>query len=705
MWNSKSNRIAALIFLLLYLSIFTDAKALEYVAVRDAYNPACSLINAGSVNYDFEISSTEVTNREYCDFLNSVARYSDPFALYSPLMEIHFWGGIIKHVNEKGIYSYNCKEGYCNYPVVFVSWCDAVRFINWLHFGKPNKGSETLGTTEGNAINGAYNTHELCSNNFNASISLKGRNMSAVYWLPNRDEWIKAGFYDGKGHYYQYATQTNSMPVSVPPSEKVGNAANYYANRWALPYPHLSEVGSYVDAKSFYKTHDQAGNVMEWVEDFLGGNRMALGGSLFMNEYSLPITYWDGENPHAKLSTFGFRVARKMNARLISFPGKMDAVTNVSDALNAPERKESPIDFQEMPFVKVGDSSNLSDYNRYGSVDYEYYIGKYEISNEQYVEFLNAVASSDDPYSLYCDSMDQGVLGGILRRGQKGAFQYVVKDGWGKRPVVYVSWFDIARFANWHHFGKPRKGVSELGTTEGNATLGAYDTTGFENIALVKARASFTRNKGAMYFIPNENEWYKAAYYDPEKMGFRKYWDFPVKTDNSPNNKKPPGDFYTINYQVGSTFSEGPPFYLSEINAYPKAQSYYGTNCQGGNVWEWLENWRELTGKQTWRGTENVKAVRGGSFGYTEIGLHVSNTDPADPRHETYVHGARLARAIDKSGYQPKTRGLYSTFVTFRNKLSQKKIFVIDAFIGFVGGIFFSFLAVGFYMKTCRKQP
>ena len=38
-----------------------------------------------------------------------------------------------------------------------------------------------------------------------------------------------------------------------------------------------------------------------------------------------------------------------------------------------------------------------------------------------------------------------------------------------------------------------------------------------------------TRNAGAKYFIPTENEWYKAAYYDPLNGGAGGYWTYPTQ--------------------------------------------------------------------------------------------------------------------------------------------------------------------------------
>ncbi len=50
-------------------------------------------------------------------------------------------------------------------------------------------------------------------------------------------------------------------------------------------------------------------------------------------------------------------------------------------------------EFIEM--VSVGNAKNKADANQRGRVDYQYKIGKYEVSLEQYTAFLNAVAAQD----------------------------------------------------------------------------------------------------------------------------------------------------------------------------------------------------------------------------------------------------------------------------------------------------------------------
>jgi sulfatase modifying factor 1 len=327
-----------------------------------------------------------------------------------------------------------------------------------------------------------------------------------------------------------------------------------------------------------------------------------------------------------------------------------------------------------MEFVVVGDPGNENDpiYD-FGYVPYVYEIGKYEVTNEEYAAFLNAVAKFDDPYSLYNPSMSTGLFGGIERFDHEGTYQYSPKKAWEKRPVVYISWYDLARMANWYHYGKPCTGRAELGTTEGTNSDGAYDTRYFPkgNADVVDDRKlPLGRNKKALYWIPNEYEWYKAAYYDPTRKGERKYWNYPVRTNEIPNNSEPPGDQHSANF-FKEIFAIGKPYFLTEVDAYQFACSYYRVYDLGGNVWEWLENWRLRN-----RGAQKVRAVRGGSATYSEIGLHARNTDPGNPSHEKFLWGGRLARVHATSKEQVIYSDIsYTIFIWYWKRI----IFLVTA--------------------------
>jgi sulfatase modifying factor 1 len=175
--------------------------------------------------------------------------------------------------------------------------------------------------------------------------------------------------------------------------------------------------------------------------------------------------------------------------------------------------------------VTVGNAGNANDSTGFGGVDYTYNIGTYEVSLLQYAGFLNAVAATDT-YSLYNTNLGTDLnVAGISQSGSSGSYSYSV-IGDGNRPVTWVSWFDAARFTNWLGNGQPT-GAQGAGTTE----TGAYTLNG------ATTGIGFTRNAGATWGIPSENEWYKAAYYDPSlNGGTGGYWLYPTRSNSVPGN-------------------------------------------------------------------------------------------------------------------------------------------------------------------------
>ncbi|HEY9846409.1 MAG TPA: SUMF1/EgtB/PvdO family nonheme iron enzyme, partial [Candidatus Caenarcaniphilales bacterium] len=154
-----------------------------------------------------------------------------------------------------------------------------------------------------------------------------------------------------------------------------------------------------------------------------------------------------------------------------------------------------------MEFVLVDNPNNpIDSATNSGNVAYIFEIGKFEVTNAQYVEFLNATAVSSDPYQLYNVNMDKGLFGGIKRREKGQRYVYEPLEGYANLPVVYVSWYDAARYCNWLHFGKPNTGKAVLGTTEGNSEIGAYNTAFFKTPREVQRVK--THNPGALYWIP-----------------------------------------------------------------------------------------------------------------------------------------------------------------------------------------------------------
>ncbi len=230
--------------------------------------------------------------------------------------------------------------------------------------------------------------------------------------------------------------------------------------------------------------------------------------------------------------------------------------------------------------VPVGNPGNVDDNTGRGGVDYEYNIGKYEVTAGQYCEFLNALAATDT-YGLYSSRMWSSLHGWMIQRsGLSGSYTYSVASDWPDRPVSYVSWADAARFANWLHNGQPT-GAQDLSTTED----GAYFLTGATTDEQLH---TVNRESDWRWAIPTEDEWYKAAYHKNDGATGN-YFDYPTSSDSAPSNDlidPDPGNNATF-YDSG--FTIGSPYWYTEVGAHENSGSPYGTFNQGGNCVEWNE--------------------------------------------------------------------------------------------------------------------
>ena len=153
-------------------------------------------------------------------------------------------------------------------------------------------------------------------------------------------------------------------------------------------------------------------------------------------------------------------------------------------------------------------------------------------------------------------------------------------------PVFDVSYGDAAPFCNWLQNGQPSSGTKGAGTTES----GAYTLNGATSQAALLA---VTRNANAKYVIPSENEWYKAAYYDPAlNGGAGGYWLYPTRSNTAPINTLPDTGNHANFYDDDDTGTGGytdPANRLTPVGNFALSPSAYGTFDQGGDVWQWNE--------------------------------------------------------------------------------------------------------------------
>lgn len=287
-------------------------------------------------------------------------------------------------------------------------------------------------------------------------------------------------------------------------------------------------------------------------------------------------------------------------------------------------------------WATVGDPGNVADTlvmdkgpaaeftTGYGSVDYAYRISKYGVTNSQYVSFLNTVdPAGTNALNLWDKGMSEHVVGGLgpqpattgginLLLGATEGSRYAVKAGQEQFPAVWVRWSSAARFVNWFAGGQ-----GAAGTESGVYNMSVL-TSGFSTPP--------TRAADATIFLPSENEYYKAAYYDPSKNdGAGGYWQYGTQSDVAPASVPPPGGTNSANIGQGNMgggrtadtlATTGAAYdltqnYLTAVGAYSSATSAYGLYDIEGPVYNWTEGTRSSYGNE-------LPITRGGSWRYGE---------------------------------------------------------------------------------------
>jgi formylglycine-generating enzyme required for sulfatase activity len=263
----------------------------------------------------------------------------------------------------------------------------------------------------------------------------------------------------------------------------------------------------------------------------------------------------------------------------------------------------------QMEFVTIGNPGNADDFtgnanNRFaGAVAYEYGLGKYEVS-EDMIDKYNA------------------------NFGTANNLQITKNERGTAKPATAVSWNEAARFVNW------------LNTSTGGFAAYKFTTDGVDdNIDLWTAADTLDyeatnpyRSKRATYVLPSANEWYKAAYYNPNDGT---YYDFPTGSDTIPTAvASGTGTGVNGNNEAVYGGQLGP----ADVNQ-AGGLSPYGVMGLGGNVWEADESSLDLTNSSS----SSYRGMRGGDWVNYFGDLATYSRGANDPTLDYAFSGFRVA--------------------------------------------------------------
>jgi hypothetical protein len=288
-----------------------------------------------------------------------------------------------------------------------------------------------------------------------------------------------------------------------------------------------------------------------------------------------------------------------------------------------------------------------------GGVSYPYGIGQLEVTAKQYVAFLNTVDPSGRNRRHLFSSDESGAAwpkyGQInLRANARSGHHYsLAYPQWADKPYGFANFLRSARFDNSLANGRL---ISKRTVTQGafryviykirlsrNTERGMYDLR----------NPKTTRKRHSGFVVPSQDEWIKAAYFDPSGGGTFSYWkyptnpgtfgageaDAPIQATLNPSNGdvtnattqplsifhgSDPAPSWCPSQVSADTCSSVNPLHLS-ASAYSKAYagslgtvgqaktlSPWGTLDQGGNAVEWTDtitlppSGRQTKGR-TWR--------------------------------------------------------------------------------------------------------
>jgi len=261
-------------------------------------------------------------------------------------------------------------------------------------------------------------------------------------------------------------------------------------------------------------------------------------------------------------------------------------------------------------FVNVGNPGNANDsgttgsyFSAFGGVAYDFRMGTYEVSEDM-----------------------------ITKANAEGSLE-ITKDTRGvDKPATSVSWNEAARFVNWMNTSSGYSAAYKFTLQPGDLGYGAN-----ANIELWQVgdagynAANLYRNSNAFYFLPSEDEWYKAAYYSGSGTT---YFDYALQSDTIPNAVSGGASGAVYNGQTGPA---------DVANA--GGSSFYGTEAQNGNVYEWNESAFTAPNDSSSEG----RAIRGGFWGNPESNLRSSVRLSLNPAAEYIFIGFRVASVPEPS--------------------------------------------------------
>jgi formylglycine-generating enzyme required for sulfatase activity len=588
----------------------------------------------------FVMGRYEISNEQYCAFLKSAypsqlmlvggvvyasgdTANSFPYcdtSSHSPYSQIAF---------SNNTFSVQTKGGrdMSKDPMVCVSWYGAVAYCNW------------RSQREGKPI-----CYDLST--WVCDFSKNG------YRLPTEAEWEYAARGGLSGQRFPLGMEISHLLANYQSNWDGGKPVYPYDVSTTMEYhplwndgiePYTSPVGSFLP--NGFGPYDMDGNVWEWCNDWYDS-------SYYSNSL---IAHPTGP------ATGSDRVLRGSAWRYSPLMCRVACRNYGSPSVRS--MGVFPEDLVIIPAgtFQMGNSTNIdegySDELPVHTVTLDSFaMGKYEITNGQYRDFLNSAlaqglvtVTSDMVYQAgsgtsypYCDTSTTSYNHIDF---SNDSFSVRTKGGrdMSNDPMVYVSWYGAVAYCNWRSQQEGKQACYDLSTWT----------------------CDFTKNG---YRLPTEAEWEYAArgglsgkrfpWGDTINQTQANFYSHTYSYDVSPvkNQYHPLWNDGQDPYTSPVGFFDGSLKYKAQYNWPGSATSYqttsgangYGLYDMAGNVWEWCHDWygdysSSSQINQTGPATGSYRVLRGGSWSYDHVSIcRVSFRGYDAPYLRRIIHGFRI---------------------------------------------------------------
>ena len=270
-----------------------------------------------------------------------------------------------------------------------------------------------------------------------------------------------------------------------------------------------------------------------------------------------------------------------------------------------------------MDFVTISGDTNPAtgialpfDYTFYG-VTNDYRIGTYEVTNDQWNKF-------------------KASLGVPVAGSPERAYMFEPRFTDTDVPVNVVSWLEAAQFVNWLNTSAGHHVAYNFTGTQGTSdyTFAVWDASEADG------GTNLYRHKDALYYLPTQDEWVKAAYWNGTSVQ-----EFATK----PGESLGQGDGTS---GIGWNFFDDDNSYATDpIGPWvvgSGSEELNGTYDMMGNVWEMLESpYDDLS-----YGAASARGTRGGCYyGYNHE-LASSWRDGSNLDYQQPYIGFRIAAEV-----------------------------------------------------------